>query len=344
MKKSAFVLLTLLNFGLLSSSWAENVAQKAEFNAPLPAQKPIISVSIPPQEYFVRKIAGNTLQINVIIPAGTDEHNFDFKPATMQKVEKSDIYFGIGLEIEKNLTKRFESIAKNLHFIDTGEGLRNLADTDGGHLHSEHLHGTHSRNEGKNSHGEHEAAISAHGKNSRENSPQKHAQDKNTHAHSDENKDPHIWLDPILVKAQADIIANALIAAYPHNKALYEANLANFQAELDALHAQISALLANKKGKKFIVYHPSWAYFAARYDLVQIAVEFEGKEPKARDLQRLIEVAKKEQIATIFIQKGFPQNMAKSLAKECGANVVEINHLSGDWHNELVKSATNLGH
>lgn len=332
MKKSAFVLLTLLNFSLLSSSWAENLAQKAEFNAPLPAQKPIVSVSIPPQEYFVRKIAGNTLHINIIIPTGTDEHNFELKPATMQKVEKSDIYFGIGLEIEKNLIHRFQSVAKNLRFIDTGEGLRNLADTHEGHLH-----------------GEHEAFANTHGKNSREISPQKHthAHDKNTHARSensrDESKDPHIWLDPLLVKIQANIIANALITAYPQNKALYEANLSHFQAELDALHAQISALLANKKGKKFIVYHPSWAYFAARYDLVQIAVEFEGKEPKAKDLQRLIKLAKKEQITTIFVQKGFSQKLTKSLAKELGANVVEINHLSGDWHNELVKSATNLG-
>lgn len=289
MKKSA--LLSGLFFSLFLPLGAENLAQKA-----------IVSVSIPPQEYFVRKIAGNTLQINVIIPAGTDEHNFELKPATMQKVEKSDIYFGIGLEIEKNLINRFQSVAKNLRFIDTGEGLRNLADTHEGHLHSGHLH-----------------------------------------AHSDEGKDPHIWLDPLLVKIQANIIANALITTYPQNKALYEANLSHFQIELDALHAQISALLANKKGNKFIVYHPSWAYFATRYDLVQIPVEFEGKEPKARDLQRLIKLAQKEQIATIFVQKGFPQNLTKSLAKELNANVVEINHLSSDWHNELVKSATNLG-
>lgn len=257
----------------------------------LQSAKPLVSVSIPPQSYFVKKIAADTVEINIIIPNGMDEHNFDFKPTTMKKLEKSDIYFGIGLELEKNLLEHFKSIALNLNIIDTGAGLRAKNSYDSG-----------------------------------------------------ESKDPHIWLDPILVKNQADIIAQALIATYPQNKTLYETNLATFKAELDALNAQISALLAHKKGKKFIVYHPSWGYFATRYDLVQVPVEFEGKEPKPKDLQRLIDIAKKENIKTIFVQKGFPQSMAKNLAKELNADIAEIDHLSSDWHNELLKSAKNLGY
>lgn len=291
--------------------------------------KPLVSVSIPPQEYFVKKIAGDTLQINVIVPAGTDEHNFELKPATMQKLEKSDIYFTIGIEIEKNLTNRFQSVAKNLRIVDTGAGLRNLA---GSH---EHAH--------ENSHGLRDKHANSHAHTSDESSHNAHSENSHAHHRSKESKDPHIWLDPILVKQQANIIANALIAVYPHNQALYEANLAAFQSELDALHAQISALLADKKGKKFIIYHPSLGYFAARYDLVQIPVEFEGKEPKARDLQRLIDIGKKEKIKTIFVQKGFPQSAAKSLAKELDAHIVPINHLNSQWQSELLKSAENLG-
>lgn len=255
--------------------------------------KPLISVSIPPQAYFVKQIANDTVEINILISSGTDEHNFDFKPELMKKLEISDIYFGIGLELEKILLHRFKDLALNLRIVDTGQGLR--------------THDTHH------------------------------------HEHNSHSDDPHIWLDPILVKAQAETIAQTLIAVYPQNKALYEANLTRFKAQLDALNAQLSSLLAHKKGKKFIVYHPSWAYFAARYDLVQIPVEFEGKEPKPKDLQRLIRTAKQENIRTIFIQKGFPQAMAKNLAKELNANIVEIDHLSEDWHNELIKSAKNIG-
>lgn len=289
-KRLLFTLLIVLNLSLASS---------------LKDEKPLVSVSIPPQAYFVRQIAADSLKINVLIPSGTDEHNFDFKPSVMKELENSDIYFGIGLELEKVVINRFTNLAKNLHFVDTGEGLRKQ-DFHHENSHSHHHDDTHEKK----------------------------------HAH---NEDPHIWLDPLLVKIQAELIASKLIATYPQNKALYEANLAKFKAELDALNAQIASLLAHKKGKKFIVYHPSWGYFAARYHLVQIPVEFEGKEPKPKDLQKLIRTAKQEKIRTIFIQKGFPQAMAKNLAKELNANVVEINHLSEDWHNELLKSAKNLG-
>lgn len=292
--------------------------------------KPLVSVSVPPQKYFVEKIAANTLDINVIIPAGVDEHNFDFKPATMQRLEKSDIYFTIGLEFERVFADKFQSNFANLQVIDTGKDLRNLATS---HTHSKDDHDEHHDHAG---HDDHDHDEHAHGKD--KHHAHKHSNSHETHS----EKDPHIWLDPILVKIQASTIAKALIAKYPQNKALYEANLARFQAELDALNAEISALFEKSKNKKFIIYHPSLAYFAARYHLVQIPVEIEGKEPKTKDLQRLMSVAKKENIKTIFVQKGFSQNAAKSLAKELKASVVELNHLSDDYSKNLLEIAKKI--
>lgn len=292
--------------------------------------KPLVSVSIPPQKYFVEKIAASTLDINVIIPAGTDEHNFDFKPATMKKLEKSDIYFTIGLEFERVFADKFQSNFANLQVIDTGKDLRNLATS---HTHSKDDHDEHHNHAG---HDDHDHDEHAQGKD--EHHAHKHSNSHETHGASD----PHIWLDPILVKIQASTIAKALIAKYPQNKALYEANLAQFQAELDALNAEISALFEKSKNKKFIIYHPSLGYFAARYHLVQIPVEIEGKEPKTKDLQRLMSVAKKENIKTIFVQKGFSQNAAKSLAKELKASVVELNHLSDDYSKNLLEIAKKI--
>ena len=292
--------------------------------------KPLVSVSVPPQKHFVEKIAANTLDINVIIPAGADEHNFDFKPATMKKLEKSDIYFSIGLELERVFIDKFQSNFKNLQIIDTGKNLRNLKSS---HTHSKDEHDEHHNHAG---HDDHDHDEHAHGKD-------KHHTHKHSNSHeSHSEKDPHIWLDPILVKTQAELIAKALIAKYPQHKALYEANLIKFQAELDALNAELSALFKGSKNKKFIIYHPSLAYFAARYHLVQIPVEIEGKEPKTKDLQRLMSVAKKENIKTIFVQKGFSQNAAKSLAKELKASVVELNHLSDDYSKNLLEIAKKI--
>ncbi|TQR33035.1 cation ABC transporter substrate-binding protein [Campylobacter sp. MIT 99-7217] len=252
--------------------------------------KPIVSVSIPPQAFFVEKIAKDKLEINIIVPPNTDEHNVDFKPEIMAKLEKSDIYFTTGLEFEKIMLDKFKSLFKNLEIVDLTRGVKII-------------------------------------------------QERHSHEHSHHENEPHIWLDPILVKTQAQTIADALSAKYPQEKVFFEANLEEFQKELDSLNAEILELLKDKKGKKFIVYHPSWTYFALRYNLVQIPVEIEGKEPKIKDLKALIEKAKKEAVKTIFVQKGFPQNAAKTLAKEIGAKVLEIDHLSRNWDKELLKSA-----
>ena len=71
-------------------------------------------------------------------------------------------------------------------------------------------------------------------------------------------------------------------------------------------------------------------------------MEILGKEPKARDLQTIITRAKKEQIHTIFVQKGFAQKSAKTLAKELGANVAQINHLSDEWDKEMLNIARQI--
>ena len=327
---------------------AENSGQGVLKTADNVEFKPTISVSVPPQKHLVQKIAANTLKINVIIPSGTDEHNLDFKPATMKGLENSDIYFTIGLEIERVFEDKFKSNFKNLQIIDTGEGLRSLNDTHSHENSSSHENHSENSNLHLNSHENHKHFGENSNKNHENSHTNEHSHEnsnKNSHAHEHlhDSKDPHIWFDPILLKAQAAIIAKALSTKYPQHKTLFESNLIKTQNELDALHAELSALLKRAKHKKFIIYHPSLAYFAARYDLMQLSVQIEGKEPKARDLQRLIKTAKKEKIQVILVQKGFSQTATKTLAKELNAKVLEIDNLSEDFGEELLKIARILG-
>lgn len=284
MKKIFF----LLVFGICALFGNENFKNK---NSDIP----LISVSIAPQAFFVEKIAGNNVSINIILPPNVNEHTFELKPKTMKQLEKSDIYFTIGLEFEKNLIGKFRQNFPNLEIINMQKNINLLE-----------------------------------------------IQDEDHHSHEHENFDPHTWLDPILVQTMAVNIYNALIQKYPQNKNLYKQNLDNFLAELDSLNLQISSKLEKLKNKEFIVYHPSWAYFAKRYDLIQIPVEILGKEPKIKDLKNLINLMKDKNIKTIFVQKGFPENAAKTLAKECDAKIFIINHLSKDWENELLKTADAL--
>ncbi|HEB9999387.1 TPA: zinc ABC transporter substrate-binding protein [Campylobacter jejuni] len=262
--------------------------------------KPVVSVSIAPQAFFVKKIAANTLDVNVILPPNSNEHNFEFKPSTMKKLEKSDIYFTIGLEFEKVFTDKFKQNFPKLQVVNM---QKNIA-----------LIQTHDTHEHSHEHEEHE------------------------------HFDPHTWLDPILVQTMALNIYDTLIQKYPQNENLYKENLDKFLAELDSLNLQIASKLEKLKNREFVVYHPSWTYFAKRYNLTQIPVEILGKEPKSKDLQKLITLMKNKNLKVIFVQNGFPENAAKTLAKECDAKIYKIDHLSYDWENELLKTADAFSH
>ena len=109
----------------------------------------------------------------------------------------------------------------------------------------------------------------------------------------------------------------------------------SFLKQINETDKTIKNLLSNKKGSKFLVFHPSWEYFAHDYDLVQIAIEVEGKSPKPKALKHLIEEAKEENVRAIFTSPEFPDRIAKSLANELKIPVVQISPLSKNWSENL---------
>lgn len=118
--------------------------------------------------------------------------------------------------------------------------------------------------------------------------------------------DPHIWLSPKLVKIQAEHILNGLAAIDPDHRKTYQNNYLKFIEQLDSLDHELKTLLSEDIGQKqFLVFHPSWGYFADAYGLTQISIEIEGKAPKARDVKNLIEFARQNHIQVILVQPQF---------------------------------------
>ena len=99
--------------------------------------------------------------------------------------------------------------------------------------------------------------------------------------------DPHIWLSPPVVMLQARMILSALQSVDPANREIYAANYMAFIKELVDLDLKLSNIFAGKRGLQFMVFHPSWGYFAHTYGLRQVPVEIEGKTPKPAQLKSL---------------------------------------------------------
>ncbi|QEZ89681.1 metal ABC transporter solute-binding protein, Zn/Mn family [Aliarcobacter cibarius] len=271
-----------------------------------------VTVTILPQKYFVEKIVKDKFSVNVMVPPGSSPHNFEPKPSAMKALFNSKAYFLIGEPSEKAWIKKFKQNAKNTTFVDTTVGVEKIEMV---------AHEHHEEKEDKHKGHKHE-----------------HEEDKHDHS----GVDPHIWLDPILVKIQAKNIYEAMIKIDAQNSDFYKTNYEEFIKELDSLDSEIKNILAPYKDKAFMVFHPSWGYFAARYEIEQISIEVEGKEPKPNELVKLVEEAKKHDIKIIFVSPQFSQNSAKTISNNIGGNVVAINPLTDDWHNNLLTVAKEI--
>ncbi len=130
---------------------------------------------------------------------------------------------------------------------------------------------------------------------------------------------------------RSTIIGDSLAALDAGNGETYRANLRSFLEDIDRLDAELRSLLTPREGMKFMVFHPSWGYFAQSYGLEQIPVEVEGKNPKPAHLKELIELGRREQISVIFAQPQFSRKSAEVIAREIGAQVVLIDPLAEDW-------------
>ncbi len=157
------------------------------------------------------------------------------------------------------------------------------------------------------------------------------------------NLDPHIWLAPPLVFLQARIILDALVAADPKNEDIYLKNYEKFVSYLGELDVKIIKILKDVQKRDFIVFHPSFGYFAKFYNLNQIPIEREGKEPSVKYIQRVIKLAKKLKIKRIFVEPQFPKKSAKYIASKIKGDVVIVDPLAQNWDENLLKIARAIG-
>jgi len=142
---------------------------------------------------------------------------------------------------------------------------------------------------------------------------------------------PHIWLNPQNAMVQVRHLRDALVEADLTHQASYEANAEVYLARLEALDKEIAAQVATWSHREFIAFHPSWVYFAQRYELVEAAVveRAPGKEPSPAELAEIIEAARRIGARAIFAEPQFSPKAAGTIAAESGAQVLFLNPLGG---------------
>lgn len=267
----------------------------------------VVAVSLAPQAWLVQRIGGDRVRVEVMISGGSDPHTFQLSDADVTRLARSRVFFATGMPFEQSPACRAVLRNGNARVVDLREDLvrrgliASAPEHEESHDHEEHA-------------GEHD----------------------HEHAH---DAPFHIWLSPRLLKAQAETVARMLEEVDPAGGAVYRGGLAAVTSELDALDAELRAKLAPLRGQTFFVYHPAWECFAADYELNQVAIERDGKEPTDRELSELQQSAAKTAVKLILTQPQISSRAAQAVAQTAELRIETADPLAHDPTVELRRLA-----
>ena len=154
--------------------------------------------------------------------------------------------------------------------------------------------------------------------------------------------DPHIWLDPVLVKQQVNNIRDGLIKADPQNKEHYEENAMKYNEKLDALDMKIKFSLSSCNKNTFVPFHNAFTYLGDRYGLEVMALSgvAPDSEASAAEIAEFVDFVKDNDIQIIFAEELVDPRLAQVIADEAGAEVLLFSPVEALAQDEIGQNIT----
>lgn len=332
-----------LGISLLLGGCAQREESQGAFDAsPEAAGKLKVAVTLFPYYDFVRQIAGDQVDLQMVIPAGMDSHSFEPTPADIRTIQHADVLISNGGTMEHWLDETLAAldttsmtIVTMMDYVDTVEEeiVEGMEDADHDHDHA-HVHAADDHDHSNETPEEH--AAHAHEADDYDHSgetPEEHA----AHAHEADDHDyvdhdgheeeieydEHIWTSPVNAMKLVDVIGDTLAQADPVHADIYHQGAASYKKELEEIDAGFREVCANRKrnmivmGDKF-----PFRYLADEYQLDYRAA-FSGcssdTEPSAKTIAYLIDKVKEEQIPAVYYLELSSHRVAEIIGEETGA-------------------------
>lgn len=283
-RKRRIWVLPVLLFCLLFSGCQARQPEKPE------PDKLKVAATVFPYYDFVRQIAGDQVDLTLVVPAGMDSHSFEPTPADMRTLQEADLLICNGGAMEHWLTQVLEAIDTSsmtvltmMDYVDTVEEelVEGMEEAE---------HNDHADHDG------HEMEI---------------------------EYDEHIWTSPVNAMKLVEAIRDGLAAADPEHEGLYRENAEQYLVELQQIDEAFRAVNASRKrdmiilGDKF-----PFRYLAETYDL-EYRAAFSGcssdMEPSAQTIAYLIDKVRKEQIPVVYYLELSSKRVAEIIGEETGA-------------------------
>ena len=301
-----------------------------------------VAVTLFPYYDFVRQIAGNQVDLQMVIPAGMDSHSFEPTPADIRTIQHADILISNGGTMEHWLDETLAAldttnmtIVTMMDYVDAVEEeiVEGMEDADHDH---EHTHVYVAADHDHSGEMPEEHAAHAHEDDDHDHSgetPEEHAahsyeEDTRSYVDHDGHEeeieyDEHIWTSPVNAMKLVDVIGDTLAEADPAHADTYHQGAENYKKELEEIDSGFREVSANRKrnmivmGDKF-----PFRYLADEYQLDYRAA-FSGcssdTEPSAKTIAYLIDKVKEEQIPAVYYLELSSHRVAEIIGEETGA-------------------------
>ena len=239
---------------------------------------------------WTRQVAGDHIELDVLVGRDEDTHAFDPTPQDAMAVSKADLVLAISTEnFETWLVGLINAANVQRKTLNVADGLKLI------HAGHDHDHG-HGHDHGHHHHGEY---------------------------------DPHVWHDVSLVTRVVETIRDRLIKLDPEHKSDYIANSNAYIKELNELDTwvkdQVQAL--PEANRKLITSHDTFAYFARRYgfeivDSVLGSLSTDVADPSAARVLKLVQTIKSSGVKAIFGENLSRSPLMEQLANEATVTLV----------------------
>lgn len=259
-----------------------------------------VYASVYPVYDFSKKIAGDKMDVELIMPSGIEPHDWEPDQNAIKNLEDADIFVYNGAGLESWTDKVLGSLDnKDLMTVEASHGVE-VIESD----HEE----------------EHEHEMEAHEEDEHEE-----------HEHDHGGLDPHVWLSPKNAKIELENIKNAFVKADPDNKDYYENNFKEYAKKFDELNEKYSKELSELKNNKIVVSHEAYGYLCKEYNLEQIGIRGVNAEtePDAKKMADIINFIKDNDVNTIFTEELIDPKVADIIANETGASVKVLSPIEG---------------
>jgi zinc transport system substrate-binding protein len=238
-----------------------------------------------PLAWAAEQVGRDDVTVRNLTPPGTEPHDIELTPRDVERIRSAEVVLYLGSGFQPAVEDAVDGADGTA--VDLLKGLRLLQ-------------------------------AEAHDEEGDAAEEEAHAEESGEEA----ERDPHVWLDPVLFRRVAERIGDAV--GEP-------AAAEDLKMKLEELDREFERGLADCRRRHVVTSHAAFGYLTRRYGLEQVPITgiSPEAEPAPRELEEVVEHVRETKAITIYFETLVSPRLAETVARETGAKTDVLDPLEG---------------